>query len=101
MTFLAPGKVAVAAAGTPVRLSTTDGNYSQITIQYPTGGGTGNVYVGDSKLNKSTGVGVAALLGANQAYTITAGPNGILNPTTIYIDGDTNGNFVYWSGVIR
>jgi hypothetical protein len=99
MAVFANGKTTVAAAGTPVQLSTPTGvtRAKWLTIQ-ALSTNTGNIYVGVKGLNKATLAGVLAILTptAPPLPIFTEGPS--LNGEDIFIDGDTNGNAVVSGG---
>ena len=95
MAIIANGKTAVTTAGTPVQLVAPTGvsKGKWMTIQ-PLSTNTGNIYVGNRGLNKSTLAGVMAILAPTAVPfpIFVEGP--ALNVEDIWIDGDTNGNAV-------
>lgn len=97
--------------GTPVRLSSTQPRPAEkfavhgVMVQ-ALYNNTGKIFVGDSTLNKSTMVGVHAVLAIPTANTIpsftaalTAAPNSV-NLSDLYIDGDVAGEGVTVSVLI-
>lgn len=103
------GKVAVAAAGTPVQVTTnfsstpgyTDLQSNKITLQ-ALSGNTGKVYVGFSNMNKATGAGVLAELNQGDFWSITdPSAANVFDVTKFYIDADNNGDAVYASAHVR
>lgn len=99
------GKVAVASAGTPVRITTNESDptarvgMQSITVFALAGNSGTNIYVGRSNMNKTTLVGVYAIIakGNQEAFEIPLSPAGI-NAADVYIDADTNSDAALISG---
>lgn len=115
------GAVTVATPGTPVRLTinllSADPTTNKVvttaaTDQVPcnkiglatnplTHGGVGNtgkVYVGSASMNKTTLLGVIAVLSPGGSYSITNNVSmNIYDASTFYVDADTAGDGIYGS----
>lgn len=103
------GKVTVAAAGTPVRLTNnfvSDPDHmnalvSKLNVQALTDN-TGPVYLGYAGMNRTTLAGVLAII--PQGSTWTFGEFNALNtikPHDLYLDADNNGDAALVSAHIR
>jgi hypothetical protein len=109
------GKCAVTTAGTPLDLLTASGNAAklssatglalrvkQIIFFLPTAVNTGNVYIGTKGLTKATFVNVIFAMApqvspAFSTFVLDAagwGGGNELIPEQIFVDGDTNGNYI-------
>ena len=110
MALISLGKVTVSSAGTPV-IATTNQTSSSATFgchafmieAWPTN--TGLIYIGTAGMNKTTGVGVLAILGIptdntipTYSATVSYAPQA-LNLTLIYIDAAVSGNGALVSAV--
>lgn len=111
MPMIIVGKLAVTAAGTPQRvtdfqayrdaLAAVKLSSSFLTVQavlfQAWKFNTGQVYLGASTMNKTTGVGMAAVLAAPSSSSIASfGASNHLAPagidlSALYVDVDTNG----------
>lgn len=87
-------KVVVAAAGTRVALTSNDALAASSIIISANNGNIGNIYVGDSTVDDENG----DQLEPGDSIEITAdalnGRNQEIFMNGIYVDADTNGNFV-------
>ena len=94
---LPQGKKTVTTAGTPVQLQTQSQSVNGILFQAWTAN-TGNIYIGTSALNASTGAGVIMILGPGQiAYVGGKAQFGTEDPSLIWVDADVNGESTLWS----
>lgn len=94
MSVRAIGKVAVAAAGTPVPLSSSSMRSSFISIT-PNPTNTGNLYLGTAGMVKGTGVNVIAVI-PKTANPFQIFVNGVgISPEELFLDADNNGDFAY------
>jgi len=99
MALKSLANVTITTAGTPVRSTANEGTPSaryavqSFTVFALSGNSGANVYVGNSAMVKSTGVGVYAIIpkGSSGYAVITNAPAGI-NMADIYLDCDTNGD---------
>lgn len=99
------GKVTVATAGTPVRVTSNESvpsaryGVQSLTVQALAGNSGTNIYVGNSTMNKSTLAGVYAIVpkGSSSYVVIIEAPAGI-NANEIYLDADTNGDSALVAG---
>lgn len=103
--FLANGKTLVTVAGTPVQLATSGYQpiHAFLIEVLPTN--TGRIYVGLAGMNKTTFVGVLAILAVPTANllptfsaAITIAPNG-LHMEDLWIDAEVNGEGIIFSGI--
>lgn len=103
------GKVAVAAAGTPVQLITnfsstpgyTDLQSNKINIQ-ALDTNVGKIYIGYSNMVRATGVGVLHVLLPGEFWSITdPSAANVFDVTKFHIDADTNGDAIYASAHVR
>jgi glutamine cyclotransferase len=103
------GKVAVAAAGTPVSIltnfSSVDGyanlQSNKITIQ-ALEGNTGKVYIGYSNMVRATGVGVLFVLNGGETWSITdPSAANVFDVNKFFLDADSNGDAAYVSAHVR
>lgn len=95
MAVIANGKTTVVNSGTPVPLIAPTGvqRAKWVTIQ-PGAANTGNIYIGNKGMIKATLVGVMAVLAPTAVPFPIFVEGASLNMEDIWIDGDTNGNFV-------
>ncbi len=92
MSLKSLGKITVAAAGTPVVASSSSIYVSYFRVQ-PLATNVGNIYVGDSTLNKTTLVGAFHDgLGAGQLFECAPGSPGAnpIDMALVKIDADNN-----------
>lgn len=91
------GKKTVSTAGVPVQLQSASQQVNGLLFQaWPAN--TGNIYIGTSTLNSSTGVGVIMVLGPGQiGYIGGKAQFGTEDPSLIYVDADVNGESTLWS----
>lgn len=115
MALFSYGKLSVTTAGTPVRAtlgqSDPTARIGLQSIQFQAlPANTGLIYIGTAALNKSTGVGVLAVLPApssattgpfaSASFSEPLAPAG-LNLADLYIDSTVNGESVYVSGTVQ
>lgn len=97
-TGVVSAKVTVTTAGTRVQLSSTPISVSWLHISTPTTGNTNNTYVGGSTVSATNGYPLKAggtVDGKVMLPMAGLGMNGEeLRLDLIYLDADTNGNFV-------
>ena len=113
------GAVTVTTPGTPVRLTVNLTTVDPTTNQKVTtnvtdpvvcnkislaanplthggAGNTGKVYIGSASMNRSTLLGVIAIIAAGGSYTIVHNVgNDIYDVSKMYVDADTGGDGVY------
>ena len=94
------GKVSVPAAGTPVPVTADTTIFAQ-SIIFSAVAGSGRIFVGNSTLNKATGVGVMSEINPTPAngiidrFEIEAEDGNLLRVAGFYVDGTANGDSVY------
>ena len=98
------GKVTVTLGGTPVRVTSTVTNCTQLYIQ-ALAANTGKIYVGLSNLVKATLVGALAVLPIPSAaliptYIPWSLAQGGIDLSTIWLDADVNGEGVLISYLV-
>jgi hypothetical protein len=104
--FRSFGKITVAAAGTPARCTANEANPAtvvkvQSVTVFALAGNTGtNIYLGSSTMNKSTLVGVYAIIpkGTFVSAILQQG-NDPIAVDKLYLDADTSGDAALVSGL--
>lgn len=108
MAIGSAGKVTVTSAGTPVRATINESTptarlgVQSFTVFAPSGNTGTNIYVGSSAMNKTTYVGVYAIIakGGSASFSIINAPAG-LNLNEIFIDADTSADVALVSYVVQ
>lgn len=100
MKITSLGKVAVTTAGTPVQVTANAIRAALLRIELVPGN-TGDIHVGLSTLNKTSGAGVVAVLTKAQAdrwvYELCSEDGNSIEVSKFYLDSGTNGDAAYVS----
>ena len=105
MALRSLGKVTVTSGGTPVRVTANETApaarvaVQSLTVQ-PIATNTGNIYVGNASMDRTTLAGVYLIVPTTGYFSgsIPLSPAG-LNAAEIYLDADTDGNAALVSAI--